>query len=212
MKKLILIDDHAMLREGIAFWITNHSDWQVVCQAGDIKGVNNILNTFMFNDDDIVIAIVDVSFKTESDFYERNYGFEIIKKLNKKNIKSIVFSSHDSGGYVEKAMSMEVGAWGYVAKTSDEETLLEAVNTVASGKTFIQPNLISQLLEVKNILAVLTQKEKQVAELISIHYNNDEVAAKMGISTRTVENYLTHLYDKTGTMNKKALLEKLGKI
>lgn len=212
MEKLILIDDHAMLREGIAFWLSKNSDWKISAQAGTVKEFEDLLKSLPDDNENITIAIVDLSFKTESNEHEKNYGFEIIKELAKKNVKSVVFSSHDSGWYVEKAMSDKIGAKGYVSKSSDERTLLDAINTVANGKTYIQPDLIKGLLDMKNFLSVLTKKELEVVEMISLKLTNIEIAERMEINVRTVENYLSRLYDKTGTVDRATLLAKIGKI
>lgn len=213
-KALILIDDHALLREGIASWIQNNSDWKVVAQAGTYEQVQQIISDFNTpREYECVIAIVDISFRVEGEMYDKDYGFEIIRQLNEcsTKISSIVFSSHESGGYVESAFSTQVGARGYVGKTADEKILLEAIETVARGETFIQHELVPKLLTVKDILSAFTKKEKLVASLIRMENTNAEIAEQLGISQRTVENYITRLYDKTGAENRVELLEKLGR-
>lgn len=207
MKKLILIDDHAMLREGIASWLTKNSDWTIELQCESFEKLQSDFDKANFSTDDNVIAIVDLSYKTENSKVEAEIGWEIIKWLNSKNIPSIVFSSHDTGTFIEKAMGPDIRARGFVSKTSNEKILLDAINMVAQGKTYIQPDLFSGFIETKSILSALSSKEREIADLIMHNVENDEIAAKLNIKLHTVENYISKIYDKTGTNNKKDLID-----
>ena len=209
MKKLILIDDHAMLREGIASWLSKNSDCKVELQCESFERLQSDLKKTNFSAGDIVIAIVDLSYKTENSKIESETGWEIIKWLNSKNIPSIVFSSHDTGTFIEKAMGPDIRARGFVSKTSNEKVLLDAINMVATGKTYIQPDLFSGFLETKSILSALSSKEQKIADLIMHNFENGEIAAKLNLKLHTVENYISKIYDKTGTNNKTELIELL---
>lgn len=209
MKKLILIDDHTMLREGIASWISKNSDCKVELQCESFERLQFDFKKTNFSNGDIVIAIVDISYKTENSKIESETGWEIIKWLNSKNIPSIVFSSHDTGTFIEKAMGPDIRARGFVSKTSNEKVLLDAINMVATGKTYIQQDLFSGFLETKSILSALSSKEQKIADLIMHNFENGEIAAKLNLKLHTVENYISKIYDKTGTNNKKELIELL---
>ncbi|MCI5522674.1 MAG: response regulator transcription factor [Treponema sp.] len=209
MKKLILIDDHAMLREGIASWLSKNSDCKVELQCESFERLQSDFKKTNFSNGDIVIAIVDISYKTENSKIESETGWEIIKWLNSKNIPSIVFSSHDTGTFIEKAMGPDIRARGFVSKTSNEKVLLDAINMVATGKTYIQQDLFSGFLETKSILSALSSKEQKIADLIMRNFENGEIAAKLNLKLHTVENYISKIYDKTGTNNKKELIELL---
>ena len=160
------------------------------------------------------IAIVDISFKAEytTAAHEENCGFEIIRRLTALGIPCIAYSSHDSGGFVEHATSAVVGAKGFVSKNADETTLLAAINAVANGKSYIQAELVTGLLEVRDIAQTFTKKEKRVAEALTIYNTNAEVAAALGITEKTVVNYLTIMYDKAGVKNKLEFLQKMGRL
>ena len=160
------------------------------------------------------IAIVDISFKAEytTAAHEENCGFEIIRRLTALGIPCIAYSSHDSGGFVEHATSAVVGAKGFVSKNADETTLLAAINAVANGKSYIQAELVTGLLEVRDIAQTFTKKEKRVAEALTIYNTNTEVAAALGITEKTVVNYLTIMYDKAGVKNKLEFLQKMGRL
>ena len=160
------------------------------------------------------IAIVDISFKVKytTAGYEENCGFEIIRRFTALGIPCIVYSSHDSGGFVEHATSAVVGAKGFVSKNADETILLAAINAVMSGKSYIQAELVTGLLEVRDIAQTFTKKERLVAEALTLHSTNADVAAALGITEKTVVNYLTIMYDKAGVKNKRAFLQKMGRL
>ncbi len=208
MKKLILIDDHKMLRKGISAFFTENSDWTILAEAESLEDLTSILKKMTFTPEDTIIAIVDIQLQTTGES-GINGGFDVIKLLAKQNIPSLVFSSHDTGSCIERAMSAEVGAKGFVSKLSDEKMLLDAVNTVAAGKTFVQPDLVSALLENRTLFMTLTKREQQVVNLISDGFTNEEIAAKLEIKLSTLENYVSVIYDKLGCRDRTALLEKL---
>ena len=160
------------------------------------------------------IAIVDISFKAEytTAAHEENCGFEIIRRLTALGIPCIAYSSHDSGGFVEHATSAAVGAKGFVSKNADETILLAAITAVANGKSYIQAELVMGLLEVRDIAQTFTKKEKRVAEALTLYNTNTEVAAALGITEKTVVNYLTIMYDKAGVKNKLEFLQKMGRL
>ena len=90
--------------------------------------------------------------------------------------------------------------------------MLAAINAVMSGKSYIQAELVTGLLEVRDIAQTFTKKERLVAEALTLHSTNAEVAAALGITEKTVVNYLTIMYDKAGVNNKLAFLQKMGRL
>ena len=231
-QNIILCDDHALLRNGIKSWIETHSPYKVTHGAGTWAECEKIIDSIAATTATIKpqanealtpeaqnsciasIAIVDISFKAEytTAGYEENCGFEIIRRLTALGIPCIAYSSHDSGGFVEHATSAVVGAKGFVSKNADETILLAAINAVANGKSYIQAELVTGLLEVRDIAQTFTKKEKRVAEALTIYNTNAEVAAALGITEKTVVNYLTIMYDKAGVKNKLEFLQKMGRL
>ena len=231
-QNIILCDDHALLRNGIKSWIETHSPYKVTYEAGTLAECEKIIDSIAATTATIKpqanealtpeaqnsciasIAIVDISFKAEytTAGYEENCGFEIIRRLTALGIPCVAYSSHDSGGFVEHATSAVVGAKGFVSKNADETILLAAINAVANGKSYIQAELVTGLLEVRDIAQTFTKKEKRVAEALTIYNTNAEVAAALGITEKTVVNYLTIMYDKAGVKNKLEFLQKMGRL
>ncbi|MGI0529299.1 LuxR C-terminal-related transcriptional regulator [Treponema socranskii] len=211
---IILCDDHTLLRSGIKSWIETHSKYKVTHEAGTWAECEKILEAFRAScSPNNYIAVVDISFKAEySAAHEENCGFEIIRRFTELGVPCIAYSSHDSGGFVEHAVSRAVGAKGFVSKNADEEILLAAIRAVSDGKTYIQAELVTGLLEVNHITQTFTKKEKLLSDALTIHNTNAEVAAALGITEKTVVNYLTILYDKAGVKNKLEFLEKMGRL
>ena len=226
-QNIILCDDHALLRNGIKSWIETHSPYKVTHEAGTWAECETIIDSIASitatikpraNEEPLpevrngFIAIVDISFKAEytTAAHEENCGFEIIRRLTALGIPCIAYSSHDSGGFVEHATSAVVGAKGFVSKNADETILLAAITAVANGKSYIQAELVMGLLEVRDIAQTFTKKEKRVAEALTLYNTNTEVAAALGITEKTVVNYLTIMYDKAGVKNKLEFLQKMG--
>ena len=228
-QNIILCDDHALLRNGIKSWIETHSPYKVTHEAGTWAECETIIDSIASitatikpraNEEPLpevrngFIAIVDISFKAEytTAAHEENCGFEIIRRLTALGIPCIAYSSHDSGGFVEHATSAVVGAKGFVSKNADETILLAAITAVANGKSYIQAELVMGLLEVRDIAQTFTKKEKRVAEALTLYNTNTEVAAALGITEKTVVNYLTIMYDKAGVKNKLEFLQKMGRL
>lgn len=164
-KHLILIDDHPLMRVGIKNWFERNSSWTVDYEAGSMEETECIIEEIKADmsqkkaKSECYVAIVDLSFKTENE-NSCTLGFDIIKKIKKSipEIKCIVFSYYENAGLIEKAISREVGASGYVSKNADEKTLLFAIENVAAGKTFIQQELVPNLLEIKKHLQRIHKK------------------------------------------------------
>ena len=215
-QNIILADDHALLRAGIKSWIENHSNFKVTLEAGSYKDCAVIEADFQKGKFKSLeyIAVIDISFKNDGDsaLAEENCGFDVIRRLSDLGIPCIAFSSHDSGGFVERAMSSSIGAKGFVSKNADENILLAALEAVAEGRTYIQAELVSGLLEVRDISQTFTKKEKLVADALTLKKSNAEIAKELCLSEKTVLNYLSTLYDKTGTSNKLQFLERMGRL
>ena len=208
MKKLILIDDHKMLRKGISAFFTENSDWEILTEAESLDEIPQIIKIASSRPDDKIVAIVDMQLKGTCE-NEIKDGFEAVKLLAGAGIPSCIFSSHDTGAVIERAMSAEVGAKGFVSKLSDEKMLLDAVNTVAQGKTFVQPDLVASFMEMSSLFSILTKRERQIVKLIQDGSTNEEIAAQLQIKLTTLENYVSVIYDKIGCRDRNSLLEKL---
>ena len=208
-KDVFLFDDHALTREGMAMLLAQNSDWNVAGQAGSVREAFSVIDAAeSAQGDDCLVALVDLSFAQDDD-----NGFSIIRyaAASGKGIRCIVLSTYDSPATVGSVMNDSVGAAGFVSKIADFSVVLEALETVAVGGTYIQKNLVPSKLETyEKVCAALTKKERQIVECLVLGYDNGQIAKMLGISERTVTNHLGRIYDKTLSSGKQELLAKFG--
>lgn len=203
MKQLILLDDHTMILNGISSFIENRTkDWNIIAKLNSYENLETFLKTFSSSEP--VVAVVDIELSKAS---ESKTGFDAIRLLSQSGINSVVYSMYTSPSYLMQAT--EFGAKGYVSKSADDSELLEAINTVAKGESYIQKDLAEKMIQRTNVMLCLTKREREIAVCIKNHMDNQQIAEKFQISVRTVENHLSRLYDKLGTKNRHNLEEML---
>lgn len=203
MKQLILLDDHTMILNGISSFIENSTkDWNIIAKLNSYENLETFLKTFSSSEP--VVAVVDIEL---SKALASKTGFDAIRLLSQSGINSVVYSMYTSPSYLMQAT--EFGAKGYVSKSADDSELLEAINTVAKGESYIQKDLAEKMIQRTNIMLCLTKREREIAVCIKNHMDNQQIAEKFQISVRTVENHLSRLYDKLGTKNRHNLEEML---
>ena len=198
--QFIIVDDHKMLSAGLSSFLTAKFPESKI--AGIFEDADSCLKSIETisppNNECNTIAIVDLNL-------DGNYSFPLIKKLTELKIKVIVYTMYESSVFAMKAL--ECGALSYVSKGGNEADLVTAVNSILDGKTFITAGNFSSVMQ---LLSMFTAKEKSVAEYLLQGKDNGEIAELMGISKRSVENYLVNMYDKCGVFNRDQLKAKLG--
>lgn len=207
MEKLIIIDDHPMVREGIAGWIRENTSWQIEKRLASFEEVKAFLQDYTPNPEDTVVALVDLSFKKSHNSHELFSGYDIIPLLKEHGINSIVYSSHETGSIIAHVMDKDVGALGYVSKNADITVLKQALDSVAKGKIFIQHDLVASYVDINSIMGLLTRREKELIAHLCAKLSNEQIAQVMGISERSLANYFSRIYSKTGVENRSQLEE-----
>ena len=192
-KKVLIVDDHPMMRRGLASLIENESDL-VVC--GEAATSQAALKAIRQSRPDLVI--IDLSLK-DSD------GLDLIKdmKLRHPKTPALVLSLHDESLYAERAF--RAGARGYVAKHEMDETVLVAIRRVLAGERHISERMSARFaarflggssLAQGSPLAVLSDRELQVFELIGRGQTPREIAGTLHLSIKTIESYREHIKAK----------------
>lgn len=189
--KVMIADDHSMVREGIMNLLELDDNIEVVGFAGD--GLECIKKLPELKPD---VLLLDINMPNMN-------GIEVLQelKLRKSNVKTIMLTIHNEGEYILKAV--DIGCAGYVLKDSDSNMLKKAVYTVYSGESFIQPDLIpvlnARLIKKEQEdeqLDKLTKREVEVLILLSEGLFNKEIAYKLDISERTVKNHISNIFKK----------------
>ena len=137
-------------------------------------------------------------------------GLEILKLVKEKyeNIKVVVYSMYTYPGIL--SLALDYGALGFVSKDSMEGELLKAVKTVAEGGSYVQQSLVTSLFTYRSLLDSLTKQEQNILKKIIERKQNEQIASELNLTIRSVENYLSRIYSKTGCRGHEELIKKFG--
>jgi DNA-binding NarL/FixJ family response regulator len=203
--KLIIADDHELFRNGLVELLKKHDDIKIVKSVADGFELMNVI-TEEFEAD---IVLLDLTMP-EMD------GFEVLKELKSLDvkIKPIVISMHSAGNYIAKCAKM--GAYGYLLKNTDESELILAIRTVHKGKKYFSSEISEKMINFMSAQSVsenvLSKKETEVLGLISKGLTTKEIAAKLFVSSRTIETHRTNILKKFEVKNTAELIKKATEI
>jgi hypothetical protein len=189
--KIMIADDHSMIREGLKSLLELEGDIQVVAEAED--GVDCLEKLKICTPD---VLLLDINIP-------RKNGLEVLQTLksSKSKVKVLVLTVHNEVEYLMKAV--DIGVDGYILKDSESAELKKAIFSIVEGENYIQPSLIpslnSKMIE-KNRdegkIESLTKRELEVLKLLAVGMYNKEVAEKLNISERTVKNHVSNIFKK----------------
>lgn len=191
-QRLILVDDHKMLREGLRRGL-EELGFSVIAEAGD--GEEGVRLAAAMRPD---VLLMDVSMPDMD-------GVEATRQIVERNPKAkvVMLTMHADRDIVERALA--AGAIGYLTKDCSIEEVAEAVTMAANGETAMSPALAAGFLEEARKLdsatereedRIITKREEEVLQLIADGCSTPEVAAKLYISQKTVKNHLASIYEK----------------
>ena len=188
--KVLLVDDHAVVRAGFKLLLSTSSTIEVVAEANCGEQVNHLCQ---LHQPDIVI--LDLSMPGIG-------GLETIKRILQyhKDIKILVFSVHDESVYVDRAL--KAGAKGYITKNSAPEILTEAILKIQGGACYIEQGLIEKkhasISEVEHqaIIQTFSAREFDVFRLLAKGLTPHKIASELCLSYKTVANYATKIKKK----------------
>lgn len=187
--RLFLVDDHAMVREGLATVLTQ-AGFAICGQAGNIR--ETFAHPELATAD---LAVVDLSIGEDS-------GLKLIQALRARRLPSLVYSMHEDANIVRHAFA--AGALGYVTKREVAQSLLEALQTVLTGERYLSPR-VAAALQKSAPLDGLNGQQRQLYRLLGQGCTNEQVAQRLGISLRTFESYCVRIVDKLGVSGVKEL-------
>jgi PAS domain S-box-containing protein len=190
---VLVVDDHPIVRQGLVQIINRETDLYV---CGEAKSADEAM--VMVGRIKPHILIVDISLKGAS-------GIDLISSIKSRygEIPVLVLSIHDESLYAERAM--RVGARGYVMKREAPQTIVKAIRTVLEGKQYLSDKMKDKLLDnisydksehLKSLLDGLTNREFEIFQFIGNGLSNKNIAEKLNISIKTVENYRDRIKNK----------------
>lgn len=187
--KILLVDDHGVVREGLARLLAVHFDVQIL----EAPGVEEGLRVYSANNPSLVILDLNL---------EGPGGLEMLRRLLDIDAaaKVIVFSMHHDPVYARRAL--RAGAQGYVSKSAPVEELLEAVRTVEAGGQYIDRDLASKIainpVTAEDPLKALTMREIEILRLLGQGKSMTAISETLGIAYKTVANICTQMKVKLG--------------
>ena len=188
--KILLVDDHQILLDGLAFLLSRDKTITEVKAVNSVKSALEVLEKFT---PDVLVS--DISIPGEG-------GIPFVEKLKRKHLdlKVIFLSMHEEPYLVRNALA--AGAEGYVLKKNAHAELLSAISEVSRGGLFFSleiQKILMRRLQFPEDEKLLTAREKEVLQLIFDDHSNKGISKKLNISERTVEAHRRNIYEKTKT-------------
>lgn len=203
-KKVLIVDDHPLMRKGLALTLSMEGGLEICAQA---ESAEEALDQLEHANPDV--AVVDISLPGMS-------GLELIKHLQVFNpdLRIIVVSRHDEALYAERAI--RAGARGYVMKLEAGDVIVDAVNKVLMGGIYVSPEINERLLmgmlsgkntSTNSPLELLSDRELEVFELTGQGMATRDIAERLHLSVKTVESYRARIKNKLDLQNATELLQ-----
>lgn len=204
--RVLIVDDHQLMREGIASLLRNIEDIKVIATASSGEEAINVARA---ENPDVVLMDIMMAGMT---------GIEATRWIKEQNsaIKVIIVSMEVKREFI--SAGIKSGIDGYLPKDSDKETLVDAIHTVHKGGRFFNEAITSLIFEdfyskeikapvrTKTISSDLTKREMEVLEHVAAGRTNKEVAEALFVSVKTVETHKTHILEKLGLKNTAELI------
>jgi DNA-binding NarL/FixJ family response regulator len=203
-KKILIVDDHPILRKGLSMLINQEADLVVQGEAEDARKAMELIERVKPD-----LVIVDISLPGVD-------GVELLKniRLRHSDLPTLVVSMHDESLFAERAL--RAGARGYIMKQEAVDKLLIAIRSVLSGEIFVSNRIATKMLEkfvdgdtktATSPVALLSDRELTVLHLIGQGFGTRQIAEKLHLSVKTVESYRSHIKEKLRLSNATDLLK-----
>ncbi len=203
MLKLLLVDDHGIVRQGLRALLENEADFQLLGEAAN--GLQAVRQAERHQPDVVVMDLIMPDLN----------GIEASRQITRRcpSTRVLVLSMHSDVAYAAEAV--RAGATGYVLKEACAEELVQAIRTVAAGKRHFSPPLTEGAISIYlrksgsqplDPFAALTEREREVLQLTAVGHSGVEIAGRLFISPRTVESHRASLMRKLGLHNQKELV------
>ena len=197
--RILLADDHTLLRQGLRKILQERPDWEVVAEASD--GREAVRQTLAVQPD---IAILDIGMPLLN-------GIEATRQIVRRlpDIRVLILSMHANEAYIIQAL--KAGAKGYLLKDSADTDLIRGVAAVASGKSFFSPAVAKVMLDdyvrhltekgIADRFDSLSEREREIFQLVAEGHSNKEIAELLSVSPTTVETHRAHILQKLDVHN-----------
>lgn len=194
--RIVIADDHTIVRQGLVSLLRDAGDFEVVAEAAD--GLDAVEKIFAMQPD---VAIVDLTMPRLS-------GIEVVRRVRERHpeIRVLVLTVHEDEEYVLPIV--RAGASGYLVKDTAADELIRAVRALAAGRAWFGPQAAQALAEryrrpegADDPYGTLTAREREVFHLVAEGRTTKEVARELGTSVKTAENHRARVMEKLGVHN-----------
>ena len=201
--RIVLADDHQVVREGLKALINAQPDMRVVAEAGDGEEACRATKALCAD-----VLVMDVSMPILG-------GIHATARIRQESpaVKVLALTVHEERAYLTQLL--QAGASGYVLKRAAASELVHAVRVVAAGDTYIDPAMVGSLVEgyldagnvaEQPVRGPLSEREREVLMRIAQGFSNKEIAAALGLSVKTVETYKARMAEKLGLRSRVAIV------
>jgi DNA-binding NarL/FixJ family response regulator len=202
--RVLLVDDHPIVRQGLALLIDREAD---LCVCGEAEGAHSAFHAIQTLRPDVVV--LDISLNGPD-------GLDVLKEIRSKtaNLPVLILSMHDESIYAERAM--RAGAKGYIMKQEATEKVLVAIRRILQGEVYLSDRLTNTMLQQyvrggapakSSPLVNLTDRELEVFRLIGEGHGTRQIAEELHLSVKTIESYQAHIKDKLALRNARELVQ-----
>jgi DNA-binding NarL/FixJ family response regulator len=197
--RILLGDDHTLVRQGVCKILEEQPEWEVVAQASD--GREAVKHALALEPD---VAVLDIAMPLLN-------GIEATRQIHRRlpNLRVLILSMHAEEAYVSQAL--KAGALGYLLKDSADAELMSAVTAVAAGKSYFSPAIARVMLDdyirqlsdkgIVDRYDSLSEREREVLQLVAEGHSNKEIAELLSVSLPTVETHRAHILQKLDVHN-----------
>jgi two-component system response regulator NreC len=190
--KVLLVDDHQIIIDGLKSLLKNSDEIVVVAEANNGREALRILDIL-----EIDMVLMDIDMPVLN-------GIDTLKEIGKRgsDVKVIILSMHNEAGMIKSLI--EIGAKGYLLKSCAQEELIGAIRKVASSQSYFSTEVTLSLLnptQSNQPTELLTDRETEIIKLIAEGFSNKEIGSKLFISHRTVDTHRTNLMKKLDVSN-----------
>lgn len=193
--RLLLVDDHPLVRDGLRARLNATTHLRVVGEAGSGEEALQLAEELQPD-----LALTDISMRGMN-------GIELVQQLRQRQpqVRALVLSMYDNGEYIANAM--RAGASGYVLKDAPTAEIISAIETVAAGGSYFSAPVMAALATAPEKNASLTEREREILLLLVEGHSNKRIAQQLDISVRTVETHRMSLRRKLGIVTSAGLVK-----
>ncbi len=203
--RILLADDHAVLRSGLRLLLTSQNEFEVIGEASN--GIETLTLAEQLQPD---LILLDLSMPSLG-------GLDALPTLRKlvPSARILILTMHDDPQYLRQALKQ--GASGYVLKKAADAELLSAMRAVLHGEVYVHPSMTRVLLEDmlpqsqstsdESMWEALSEREQEVLKMVALGHTSAEIAGQLNLSTKTVETYRARGMEKLGLRTRAALVK-----